>query len=977
MDRTVPNYGRNVRIVPNSGIQFFDFAFPLDASARITRSFVEEDESDTGDIILCALIMQDGELVHPVSGEPTEALYSINFQKAFEPFLKTWTPLPLMRVRGRDAAGRDVFDEGPSNWARVYVEDDAPIGAEEGEVWRHVVIAIDTSLSVHERASGAPYLAPNLSDAIGEQVFAISGYEDDISWFLGEDWIDQWLEGQFHDSLRSRDRNRRFRPEALAYRHEHVARYLTFVEALEQFCKLPKFRLIDNISKDRGFTPIAVDLVIDVGNSRTCGILIETDPDGSGQLNLTNSYVLSLRDLSRPTLVHSLPFDSQVVFSRPSFGRDAISRLSGRANAFHWPSLVRVGPEAVRLSVSSAGTDGATGISSPKRYLWDRRPLNQVWRFSGGDGQEAQVSGAMMALITETGDVIRQLKRGGASAIRPKFSRSSMFTFLMTEVLLQSLSLINSAESRGRRNPDDIPRELRQIIMTVPPATPLAERKIMKERVEGAVKLAWQALGWSDTTRYPPPPEPVVQISFDEATCTQLVYLYSEITQKLQSSAADLFAVMGKPREAFGKEPSLRVATIDIGGGTTDLMVTTYRTEARRAIVPKQIFREGFKIAGDDILEAVVGRCILPELEKHLLLSGVKEARSTLRGLVGADRGGQSQQERQFRRRFVTQICVPAALALLRRYEETSPYSDNVPVVEPLGVLIKEDIKLPTVMEFEGFAARNGALEFSLQETPINFDLKEIANVVQSVISPILSDLAEVIHSLDCDIVLLSGRPSRLPIVLDLLLSRMPVRPDRIIPMHQYRVGKWYPFRNTLDSISDPKTTVAVGAMLCNLAESQIDGFWLTKNEFNIKSTARYIGEMELSGVIRNEDLLFSNIDLDGKPSADELSRSVRVFPPTTIGFRQLPLERWPATPLYVIEYSNPSSASRLKLPLEVTIERAEPDDEDESRLEDFRISEIRDAEGDTLRMTDVSMRLQTLKSSSGYWLDTGVIESY
>ena len=62
---------------------------------------------------------------------------------------------------------------------------------------------------------------------------------------------------------------------------------------------------------------------------------------------------------------------------------DAIARRSGRGSAFLWASPVRVGPEAVRLSAEARGNEGATGLSSPKRYLWDERPTAQVWRFNG------------------------------------------------------------------------------------------------------------------------------------------------------------------------------------------------------------------------------------------------------------------------------------------------------------------------------------------------------------------------------------------------------------------------------------------------------------------------------------------------------------------------------------------------------------------------------------------------------------------
>jgi hypothetical protein len=978
MSRPLPQFKSTVTLVPHSGIQFLDFGFIIDGATRVNRAFREEDDSESGAKVLVTLVSEDGELRHPITNAPAEPLYTINAQRALEPFLGTWTPLPFMRVLGRDAAGRDVYDQGPSNWARVFIEDADAASAAADKSYR-VVLAFDTELDARDRVAERPYLTPTMTDARGEETFGFSAHEDDVGWFLAEGWVDQWLEETFHDAMRRRDRNKRFKPENLPNALEHAARYLTLLRLLEQLTRFPKIRLIDNISSEKSYVPIGVDLVIDVGNSRTCGILIESDPDAANQFDLSNSYVLSLRDLSSPTLVHTLPFESRVEFSRASFGKEGISRVSGRATAFYWPSLTRIGPEAVRLSVGGTGTEGATGMSSPKRYLWDRRTLNQVWRFrdSSGTGQDTQVSGSILAFITEEGDVLRQLKRQGASAIRPKFSRSSLFTFLMAEVVLQALGAINSVESRGRQRYSDVPRELRQIIMTVPPATPLAERRIMRERVQGAVKLVWQALGWTDARKFTPPPEPAVQIAFDEATCTQLVYLYSEITQKLQHPAADFFSIMGKVRPTVSRDPTLRIASIDIGGGTTDLMIITYLTEARRAIVPIQMFREGFKIAGDDILEAVVGRQVLPAIEAHLSACGMTEARSFLRGLVGADRGGQSEQERQFRRRLVTQICVPAALALLRQYEDSRPFSAAAPVSTPLAALLGGDGNPRAVADFDALAARAGVSGFALAETPVSFDADEMAATVQSIIAPVLSDLAEVVHALDCDVVLISGRPSRLPIVLDLLMSRVPTRPDRIIPMHQYRVGKWYPFRDAFDRVSDPKTTVAVGALLCNLAEAQIDGFVLAKSKLQIKSTARYIGEMELSGVIRNESLLFSDIDLDGKRRADQSAKTVAVFPPTTIGFRQLALERWPATPLYVIEYSNPSSAARLRLPLKVTIERAEADEDDESRLEDFKITEVVDAEGTPLRPSDVAMRLQTLKSPSGYWLDTGVVESY
>ena len=42
---------------------------------------------------------------------------------------------------------------------------------------------------------------------------------------------------------------------------------------------------------------------------------------------------------------------------------------SGRSDAFLWPTIARVGHEAGRLASLRRGIEGATGLSSPKRYL--------------------------------------------------------------------------------------------------------------------------------------------------------------------------------------------------------------------------------------------------------------------------------------------------------------------------------------------------------------------------------------------------------------------------------------------------------------------------------------------------------------------------------------------------------------------------------------------------------------------------------
>ena len=110
----------------------------------------------------------------------------------------------------------------------------------------------------------------------------------------------------------------------------------------------------------------------------TTGILIETRAQSI--TNLNDSYLLQLRDMDQPEHVYTEPFETRIEFSEISFGNDALSRRSGRRTpAFVWPSPVRIGPEAGRLSTQSLCVEGSTGMSSPSsRTSWTPSPSR--WR---------------------------------------------------------------------------------------------------------------------------------------------------------------------------------------------------------------------------------------------------------------------------------------------------------------------------------------------------------------------------------------------------------------------------------------------------------------------------------------------------------------------------------------------------------------------------------------------------------------------
>ena len=964
-----------ITLIPNSGIQFWDVDLDAEALPRQARTFWEEplggpaDETGAARVKLHELVpdKDTGELVEALSRDapPAEETYPVSARQAIELHLGRWVPLPYLMLLSRSGAGQEAHEKGPSNWARgrlVLHPSPAP-----GRTHR-LTLAFDTTLLP---PGAGPYVAPCPDDSVRQQEFVFVAAPAGNAWFLNEAWVGEWLREMLVEMLTAARGGRPLRPDDLRRGCEHYARYQVMLGLLAAADALPRVRLVDVVSDSLGYVPVAVDLVLDLGNARTCGILIEEHP-GQG-MNLSDSYPLALRDLSQPQRLHARPFDSRVEFARAAFGRDAVSRRSGRASAFNWPSPVRVGPEAVRLAGSRLGNEGLTGLSSPKRYLWDTRPATQGWRFNGrsGDGAvtDPPVSGAFMALVSEDGGVLRQ--RRGRSTGRALFSRSSVFSFMLAEILLQALGQMNAPGTRAQRRDADKPRQLRSLLMTMPPGMPVAEQHILRARTQGAVLLAWDMLGW--TGRVNPPR---VLANLDEATATQIVWLHNEVTERLQGDASALMELAGRVRPDVAPTPSLRVASIDIGGGTTDLMVSTYAVQGGEAILPRQEFRESFKIAGDDVLERLITTVVLPAFAAALRGAGVADPRALLNRALGQDQGGQSEPERHRRRLFVSMVLEPLGIAVLRAYEAVEGRAVGEVLRATVGEVLAGDLAAAgrALDYLERAAEAVGAQGFRVADVILTIATQAVEPVVSSVLGPVLADLCEVVWAYDCDVLLLSGRPSRLRVIGDIVLAKAPVPPHRIIGMHRYRVGEKYPFRDAANRIEDPKTTAAVGAALCVQAEGRLRNFTLRTGRLGMRSTARYIGKMDNNGQIRDENVLLSNLDLDGPPAQD-VSFVIPFQTVTQLGFRQLPIQRWTATPLYVMEFANPDDAHRMDLPLMVRVARREidPDEaEAEAQRETFVVDEVLDASKAAQRVGDVRLRLQTIDDQDGYWRDTG-----
>ncbi|MBC7953174.1 MAG: virulence factor SrfB [Rhodospirillaceae bacterium] len=1003
-----------ISLIAGGTPQFLDLELDLAPLARMRLHFREQVRPVPPDADgyvprdLFCLEWDDEQQAHVdrVSGKEGVPDYEVGANKAMAVFLDRWVPLPFFRIKpDRWPDGAPQFEQGPSNWARVRVVK-APSETGGGDIYQ-AVIAFDTV--VEERPpEREPYFALSTEDANENAQFSLAHQERDNAWLLNCGWVDEWLRADHEAFKTALRKGRKARPDEDDYVLEHLACYLTFLEVLHQVAGIPTVRIIDPAQ----YTPIDVDLILDIGNSRTCGILIETRPQAS--TNLNDSYVLKVRDLSQPERVYTDPFETRIEFAEAEFGNARLSLRSGReTEAFVWPSVVRVGPEAVRLGTQAWGGEGSTGMSSPKRYLWDERARVQQWRLNGvqSDGlREPPVTrGIYVQYLNKEGSPLDRLDEPAARrnpilrkqskdvAFESRFTRSSLMMFLLSEVLLHALVTINSPAQRATREHADIPRRLRRVLIAVPTAMPLAEQKIYRRWANWAVGMVWRSLGWHDrwyvergrrSAKLERPDyrlSPEVRCDWDEATVSQLVLLYNELSEKYQGDVHYFFRLLGKQREGFGNNASLRVASIDVGGGTADLSISTFEVlgddSSAGRIRAHLTFRDGFNIAGDDVLGSVIEDHFLKELRDHLGRAGLPDPRGILAGLFGRDVLGQAQMERNHRAQFARQVAAPIGLALLDLYEAADMRMPQPSLTRSLRSLFKpEAMPSEEVLAYIEEPIRQAGLrEFSLLDVDMRINIPGIDRTVVNEMSRILSDFCEIVHLYDCDLLLLTGRPSRWPAVLSTVLAKLPVPADRIISMNDFRVGRWYPFADHTGRIQDPKTTVVVGAILAALAEGHLEGFALDTSSMRLRSTARFIGEMDLESKLTRSKVWLT-VDVNDVEER-EYTKEVTFSGPLAVGYRQIDAERWTTTRFYMIDFAHSEARSnaqgRLPYTLRLNYRVAAFDEEatnapprDEGELV---IEEILMRDGAPVHPGDLEVRLQTLPSDEGFWLDTGI----
>jgi hypothetical protein len=480
-----------------------------------------------------------------------------------------------------------------------------------------------------------------------------------------------------------------------------------------------------------------------------------------------------------------------------------------------------------------------------------------------------------------------------------------------------------------------------------------------------------------------------------------MVYLYNEVRENFAGHPEEFFNTLARPDKTNREQITL--ASIDIGGGTTDVVITDYSIErsgennagSNVSIRPEQRFRDSFKVAGDDLLLDIIRSFVLPSFTEALKKANVSAPDMALAQLCGSD--NLSAQDSVLRQQLNLQVLTPLGLALLKAYEQYDPETTRDVLHHSYADILGSNNISDGVREFVASTVRRSKGQpFSLDEVTLGFDMAAMhrAFLYENVnLTKVLDAICEVIGQYPCDALLITGRPSCLPGVQAYIRMKLPLPPGRIIFMQGYRTGGWYPFHKN-GRIDDPKSTASVGAMLCLLSEQRnITNFYFRANLLKPYSTIKHIGVLDENGVLSDSNVLYRDVTTDeGRLKLHDENvegPQLEVKGTLILGYRQLSIDRWVASPLYRVELTKKGAEKLLRkfgangadACIKVRFKVEPPNlymDEDEILSDRLLIDDNLETNVENVQIDkrDINLQLFTLgstqNSASDYWLDSG-----
>jgi len=847
------------------------------------------------------------------------ARLTIHFSDALQTALEKWIPIPYNRkMPDRSTPSKS------NDWIRLWIG--RPLIRTEEHLYK-LVFAIDTTLYDYGTDGGLMHDCVGfLPDDVG---FPFETNTRSTS-FLKSSTLFTWISSIFKGMKGGHG-------EPAAAGALAMGAFLTLMEGLRILECFPEIKVIRPEGK-----AAEVHFILDLGNSRACGILAENAP--GKPISLDECRKLEIRDLARPYEVYTEPFDTSFKFFPPLFA-DPESPAPHIGTSFPWPSLVRLGREAAQMDPANIGD---TGMSSPKRYLWDDRlrPLSWYFNLPGADTAR-KIGGFFLKHLDEKGQF---LGGKGEPPFEPNYPPSAMMTFVLVELLCHAHAQINSWSFRQIRGNRQVKRILKSIVITTPCGMCEPEKKIYRERVQTAIDLYYHICRVKEA-------KPELYLDFDESSCVQLTWLLGEIKYRFLGEAARAVAMLGRARPTpnGGREPMLRVASIDIGGGTSDLMIAEYSPSGMdlAGVRQRMLFSEGYSVAGDEIAKLLIEKIVLKRIFDFARERTPAISWEEFQHFFGPGKGERDKEFLDTKAELCRQVWIPMAHRHLA-FAELDTAEDALEL--SFYDFFRRRPPEYVLDFFACYLRKEFSCDLNLPEIPWVLSKPRINRVIENAMGNILRIFAEVVGQFDCDVIILGGKPSSLPIIRESMVRLMPVAPERIIGLKGYPVGSWYPFSQKAGGIADPKTATVVGAAVWLFAEklNNLEGLSLTTDRTRIQKQECFIGTFNPEAM-RISQMLF--------PAPANREVPLTVTRPVFLGSRRIDSELCTVNPIW--EVTVECQGTHAVSPFTIYLKQSP------QIKESLTLTRAEDSLKATIPASNASLRLRTMVSDR-YWIDSG-----
>ncbi len=754
--------------------------------------------------------------------------------------------------------------------------------------------------------------------------------------------------------------------------------------------------------------PIRVSIIVDFGNSRTSVLALEDiHQDGlefglfcrpiifneGGNLFEGADYVSANFDEVLPEswfMLQENPFaDLDQSAANTVISQKVLTSVKGgvmnrarieldkvverRADMFRQLSPAVIGQQAKRLlSNCNLSPGGQSFLSSPKRYIWDYNPVARdgsvVWTMQPQDWNRSELDDVRPRRLS--GEILQFMTRDlelwdeddppymwppEHSPARydygPDHPRAAGLVWTALSILETAYQQINSHSWRAKNQPQ-LRRVLDKIVLSCPAGWTEEEIASFTDLWRLARHIFYYSRHFDLED-----PVPIVVLALDEAVAAQVPFVYSEI-RHLGYSGGLWIQLYGRKRNG---QDSVRVMTIDIGGGTTDTSIIEYinNAESRQARLQTElIFRQSTTIAGDRLVKAIIEEVLLPTLIPADASRDEREVFGTyFRRIPG------SIQERQERSITIRLVFIPIVLHWLR---ELSDMTSGVPAAVQAASPSEMGVDLGQVEKFNALMDDEGFIGFEVDPyVPMHVDFDKIRAILIKWLDPLLQSHENFVAAFGCDLVVLSGKPSEQRLIQELFQEHLPLFPERILTAKNYYAGDWPPFSGD-GYIPDAKLVTSLGlAVRMAIANGQITTMSMDPPKLN-EPYENHWGIMQPNRPRFFEDDVFL--------ARGERQAAISVGINTFIG-KAMFLEHSRPEQVYRIKWRGPRDDTPNTV--RVTLRRVRPDHEDGPNVDMdeglvLLSADIIHSATDHEPTDLVDLELCTLPNAEEHWLDSG-----